>query len=158
MDDCCIICYGRNTKQVNYFKCSKYHNLCGICFNMHINSTNTNSDKCPICKAGLSNECKNPYTLSEYDLYHLDVKNILQRHIFIHQNFALNPSYYPAFIKFGSEKISLFMDNGVPALYLGMFIATNGFFYDYSKKTKCYILSISKQRYQFWDNSRVQIV
>lgn len=160
-DNKCIICYEDNNNKIQYFKCSKYHNLCRVCFYKHItiNKINTGcSNKCPICKAEFTNECISPTLLSVPEICNINIRNIITRNIYVHQTFTLSPYYKPITINYGKDKtISLYMDNGMIATYMGMFIGTNGFLYDYDRRYGVYMLSINKDKYQFWDNSKMHI-
>ena len=155
--DECVICYEKNQIEIRYFACLKYHNLCRRCFHKHSNSNLSDKCKCPLCKAELINECKQPNTLNTLEIHDLNKKNILPSNIFIHQNYRLNSSLIPIMIKYNDKTVSLYMENGMLVQHHDMFIGTDGFFYEYNQKHNCYILAVSKNRFQFWDTPRVFI-
>lgn len=156
-EESCIVCYEQNKINKIYFNCSKYHNLCRKCFYTHVKSNNIDKYKCPLCRAELANECKSPKSLTPMEIQGLDKKHILQSNIFIHQNYVLDKNFIPVTLSYNDKKIVLYMNNGILVQHHDMFISEDGFFYEYSDKIQSYILAISKNRYQFWDSSRVYI-
>ncbi len=154
-DDYCIVCHEKNIYKLQYFHCSVYHNLCYICLCKNLSSRLECSDKCPLCKAPIINECKNPNTLTFNEIVNLDVSKIILRNIYIRQSYELRPNLTKADITYDNKTISLYMDNGNLAMYNDMYIGVNGFFYSFDIKYQQYYLSISKGRYQFWDINKI---
>lgn len=152
-DRLCIVCHESNIKHIQYFKCTKYHNLCRLCFN----KLKIASNICPLCRSSPIIEAKNPGLLTPMELFKIDVKKIDSANIYIHQYFTLPPDTKPIDIYYDNNKISLYMRNGNLAMFGGMFIGTNGFLYSYDEKYNRYYLSIHRAKFQFWDINRISI-
>jgi len=150
----CIICYDKFTIKNNYFKCTRYHEICKLCFKKLFDDKFVNL-KCPICKSDLRNEVKPLYLLSDDDIFNIDVEYILQKNVFVHQYFELNPSYKEVTVINKNKKLILYSSNGNLAMHEGMFISKDGFLYSYNNEHDRYQLAIKKTKFQFWDNSRI---
>ena len=149
----CMVCIDENKQHIKYFDCIKYHNICTKCFNKLVYFRKKNS--CPLCNAKMSDICKSPSTLTVIELMALDVKQILQRHIFIHQNYEIDPNYKLITIDNNGQYIKLYSYNGKLADYNGMFLCDNGFLYIYDNNFEKYHIAVQKNKYQFWDISRI---
>lgn len=154
-DKQCEICFKSNRLRP-YFKCNdSKHSICSTCFDK-IESC-VKSPQCPYCRSDLLDECKNPMSLSAQSLYEVDAKKIIQKYIFIHQNFDLDSSAKLITMDSGSDKIKLYTVNGNPIVWHKMFIGESGFMYIYDSKYERYTYAIERYKYQFWDKRRVYI-
>lgn len=152
-NESCCVCYCVIPIQIEYFSCTVYHGLCTDCFNKISYNLKT---CCPLCNAELRNECKSPKNLSKLDIFSLDTTKILQKYVFIHQNFQLDPKFKTLKIKNDCELLEFYIQNGTFAMYDGMFICKdNGFLYTYDEEYEMYHLAVKKGKYQFWDVSRI---
>lgn len=161
----CMICYSKFKNDNNtYFKCKKIHYICIICINKIIYNNNRekfakNDLSCPLCKAPPRSELKQPSKLDPSENI-LDPELIPLTNIFIHQNFILDRDVEILNVinKNGDkndEILELYTKDGSLIMYIGMFVASNGFFYSYNKHKKSYILAVKKDKYQFWDVTRM---
>jgi hypothetical protein len=153
-DNKCIICYESNHSFIAYYDCSKMHNLCKNCFENHDDNSSTEGSKCPMCNAKLLKENANPSSLSILELKDIDIKTIKRKHIFIHQNFKLKKSNNTIV---SDNNITFYISNGEIMKYMRMFVAQNGFLYLYNEQYECYHIAVHKDRYQFWDASRISL-
>lgn len=151
----CDIC-SQNNKRWIYFKCEdSKHSICSKCFSKI--SKDNKLIKCPYCRADLLNECRNPMALSQQELYDIDPKKIMQKYIFIHQNFELDPYAKLMTIKSNDCEIKLYSFNGNPIIWHKMFIGESGFMYVYNSEYERYTYAIEKGKYQFWDIDKITI-
>lgn len=158
-DNKCTICYENNNKPIQYYKCTKLHNICNTCYqeNLLQNPKLDRYGKCPTCSAVLNNECKEPANLSPYEIKQLVIKNINMHNIYIHQNYRLQKGTTVMQIlnKKSESEIELITSQGKPVTYLNMFLCKNGFLYKYDMSDDCYYLAVTKNKYQFWDTNRM---
>jgi hypothetical protein len=127
--------------------------MCSNCYETHV--IENKKLECPTCKKGLIKECYPPNKLKKSEIVKLDVNKILQRNIYIHQHFVLNRDYKVITLKSENNSIDVYGIKGIPMKYDGMLIGVNGFLYSYDEKTDLYYLAYKKQRFQFWDTSRI---
>jgi hypothetical protein len=172
VSDCCI-CYIHIDNPVEYYKCHEnynkilqrkspirnFHIICKVCFKNCESAVNNNiiSNRCPMCKAELCNEYISPDILSKSELLSIDIKKIPNNSIYIQQSLILDPKTKIITINTGKNKIQLYSLYGNLVLYSNMFVNPNGFLYEYNEMYSCYHLAIRRQKYQFWDVSRVTI-
>ena len=156
--DICIVCNDLNDSKVAYYNCSKFHNLCKNCFDAHDNNSHSaEGSKCPMCNAKLLKENQSPSQISIPELINLDLKTINHKHIFIHQNFKLKKTNNLVHITSGNTKIAFYIVNGEIMKYMRMFVAENGFLYSYNEDYECYHVAVYKNKYQFWDSSKISL-
>lgn len=159
----CNICYTENTDGIKYFKCLKnyYHNICYDCFDRMredmYREDQKNILKCPTCKAHILNECKYPTTLSLKELVEIDTKKIYKQNIYPHMYFKKNPECKLLTIQSNNKIMKFYSLNGKMEQFNGMFICSDGFLYRYDNNYDIYYIGVTKGKYQFWDNTRVNI-
>jgi hypothetical protein len=100
---------------------------------------------------------KKPSDFTKKELVKIDKSKILQFNIFIHQNFILNPSYVPVEIKTNDQNIVLYSTKGSLVKFSNLYICEDGFMYDYDEQYDYYFLAVKKNKFQFWDSSRIRI-
>lgn len=156
-DNKCTICYENNNRPIQYYKCTKLHNICNTCYqeNLLQNPKSDRYGKCPTCSAVLNNECKEPANLSVCEIKQLVTKNINMHNIYIHQNYRLQKDTVVMHISNKKSEIELITSHGKPITYLNMFLCKNGFLYKYDMADECYYLAVTKNKYQFWDTKRM---
>ena len=148
------VCYLENKSLITYFKCIKFHSVCTKCFNKLIDLKKEAT--CPVCNAELCNEARSPETLTKAELLKINPAKIILKHIYFHQMFEFNLRYNILRIFNGREvELEFYIINGVLASYDGMFISTNGFLYSYDENYQKYHLAIKRNKYQFWDMSKI---
>ena len=153
----CNICLNTHRNNIKYFDCTKDHNICFLCINNLLNFKNYIGPECPMCRAKMLFYYKNPSTFTKKELVDVDKTKILQFYIFIHQNFILNPNYFPMEIKTSKQNIVLYSLKGSLAKFANLYICEDGFLYDYDEQHDCYFLAVKKDKFQFWDASRIRI-
>jgi hypothetical protein len=155
LDKKCDICEHKNKLRI-YFKCDDIkHAICSKCFSKI--SKNNKVIQCPYCRSDLSEECQNPMSLSKEQLYKINPKKIMQKYIFIHQNFELDPYSKLMTIHSSECEIKLYSFNGTPIIWHKMFIGESGFMYIYDSEYERYTYAIEKGKYQFWDINRISL-
>lgn len=153
----CIICLNTHTNNIKYFDCSTEHNLCFLCINNLLNTNSKNGPECPMCRSKIIFYHKPPNTFTKMELANIDKTKILQFNIFIHQNFILNPNYLSIEIKTSKQNIVLYSTKGSLVKFSNLYICKDGFMYDYDEQHDQYFLAIKKNKFQFWDSSRIRI-
>jgi hypothetical protein len=153
----CTVCFETNLSSKQYYCCTRVHNLCAICYHKHSVSTlnSERSSKCPTCKSGLKNEFKQPIYLTVPEINSINVKELNVNSIYIHQNYKLQQD--TDIIKICLNKTETFFHScdGKIVMYLDMFVGKNGFLYSYNKRYKSYHIAVAKNKYQFWDASKM---
>lgn len=149
----CMICLEDHFNNRLYFNCEKPHRICEICINKLI--FQNKKTICPLCRADFVNEMKPPNTLTNEEILLLDIDTITHKYIYIHQNVNFYSKYDITSVVNCKEILDFYSKNGNLVMYMGMFISTNGFFYSYNEETNCYQLAVKKNKYQFWDLSRI---
>ena len=153
----CNICLNNHANNVKYFDCSKDHNLCFLCINTLLNSKADQEPECPMCRAKMLFYYRKPSTFTKKELTTINKAKILQFNIFIYQNFILNPNYVPMEIKTSNQNIVLYSLKGGLAKFSNLYICVDGFMYDYDEQHDCYFLAVKKDKFQFWDFSRIRL-
>lgn len=149
-DNTCTVCYNENKNQTPFYKCLKYHNLCGDCFNDYDNCTKWMST-CPTCRASLEPEFKNPSNLLFTEITNIKQNIIRPQDIYIHRNFKFKEQTSVCIVKTKESTIRLFLDNGKIMMFKGLFVAQDGFLYKYSNRYKTYYLAVTNNKYQLWN-------
>ena len=171
-DDICTVCYIQNLKKIQFYKCLKYHNLCESCFDKSNNITNNNdpddsdndtnkntndTNTCPTCRSSINLEFKHPSKLTLTELSKINLTLIRTRYIFIHQNFELLKKNKFAKILSDKNDLEIVLKKGTFATFLGLYVAKNGFLYDYNTDHDIYYPAVHRGKFQFWDISKVSI-
>lgn len=166
----CAICDVKKVDFKQYFKChesytknsknNSFHKYCNNCFESLLKAKNNDYDyiNCPLCKAGVINECKPPNLLSIGDQLRINTTNILLKHIFIHQNFIIKKDYVLAHVVIDGVSIDLYFSKGSPVLFHQMYVSEDGFLYHFDTEMNTYRLAVNGNKYQFWDMSRLCII
>jgi len=110
-----------------------------------------------MCRAKLLFYHNKPSSFTKKELTKIDKTKILQFNIFIYQNFILNSNYVPMEIKTNNQNIVLYSLKGSLAKFSNLYICNDGFMYDYDEQHDCYFLAVKKDKFQFWDSSRIRL-
>jgi hypothetical protein len=101
---------------------------------------------------------KKPSAFTKKELFNIDKTRILQFNIFIYQNFILNPNCFQLEIKTSDQNIVLYTLKGNLVKFSNLYVCDDGFMYDYDEQYDRYYLAVKKDKFQFWDASRIMLM
>ncbi len=146
----CVICLDKKGNKKIMFECDKYHPICDTCFHSYYEK-NASKITCPLCRAELLTEFKNPEDMSLWELLHINIKNIDKKNMeFIGIELDGIKNMKKSTICTDNSHVKLYTKNGNLYSFDDMFVSPNGFLYNYNKNYDAYVLSIKNNKFQCW--------